>query len=837
MMPPVLSPTLAPSSRNGQRVVTAGKFLQLADGAPFFMRGISYGPFKPNSRDEPFPEDARLVADLRHIASLGFNTVRIYELPTPVVLQEAEALGLRLMVGIPWMEHVDFLSDRALCAEITRKVGVATRHLGGHPCIAAFLIGNEIEKTLVRWMGPQRVRHFIESLIDTARQNAPQTLVSYATYPSTEYLVPRNADFFAVNVYLETKEALTTCLSRLQNLAGNKPLILTEFGLDAGAHGGEKQAEVMRWQHDCLLLGGCAGGIWFAYTDEWHRGGKEVTDWCFGIVDRERQERPACAMARGLSWALPLPVAPPRFSVIVCTRNGAATLQACLESLTALNYPDFEILVIDDGSTDPTAEIARGFEQVLYHHQIHAGLSVARNLGARLASGTLLAYTDDDCIAQRDWLLHLSHAFADPAVVAAGGPNIPPPPRNRTERVVAAAPGAPAHVLLNDTEAEHLPGCNLVIRKDIFERIGGFRAEFKVAGDDVDVCWRLREHGTLRFVPGAMVWHHRRFSVQAYLRQQRGYGHAEALLMRAHPTRFGPLGGARWRGGIYGDHLLTDHPVEGSIFHGPFGLGAFQTIYAPSSFRWWEWFTGVLWIAVLLVALACQQPWLALGVLLFPVWSAWRISFHNAESAGLHGAGDRLLLWALAWMQPVVREWARLLGMLKLRARPTWAPMLPEIMPPEMPHKHAITLGTLKFWSDKDITRDAWLSAMRQTLKTAHIIFRQDDGWRWFDIETWPNGALSRAFLSVTEYHGEGRCLTRVRLILRLRRGWGLNLLLWLAVTAIIVSSGLHTLLLLGIAATLVVLMVVPLGLWMIRREMRKLTRHAAQAAGLAEMK
>jgi hypothetical protein len=60
------------------RVVTAGKFLQLAGGAPFFMRGVSYGPFKPNSRGEPFPEDDRLASDLRHIASIGFNTVRIY---------------------------------------------------------------------------------------------------------------------------------------------------------------------------------------------------------------------------------------------------------------------------------------------------------------------------------------------------------------------------------------------------------------------------------------------------------------------------------------------------------------------------------------------------------------------------------------------------------------------------------------------------------------------------------------------------------------------------------------------------------------------------------------
>lgn len=812
------------------RVVTAGKFLQLAGGAPFFMRGVSYGPFKPNSRGEPFPEDDRLASDLRHIATLGFNTVRIYELPTPAVLREVESKGLRLIVGIPWAEHVDFLSDVTLRHEIEQRVRETTSRLRDHACIVAFLVGNEIEKTLVRWMGPERVRDFMEKLIRIAREQAPQTLVSYATYPSTEYLVPRNADFLAVNVYLESREAFSACLSRLQNLAGNKPLLITEFGLDVNAHGAEKQAEVMRWQHACLLRCGTAGGVWFAYTDEWHRGGQEVTGWSFGIVDRERNERPACAAVRDFPAPLTAPANPPCLSVIVCTLNGSATLRPCLESLLALRYPDFEVLVIDDGSSDATAQIAESFERVRYHRQEHAGLSVARNLGAQLATGSILAYTDDDCIAHPDWLLHLSHAFTEDHVVAAGGPNIPPPPRNRIERVVAAAPGAPAHVLLNDTEAEHLPGCNLAIRKDMLDRIGGFRAQFKSAGDDVDVCWRLREHGTLRFVPGAMVWHHRRFSVKAYLKQQLGYGHAEALLMKAHPGRFGLLGGARWRGGIYGDQLPADHPVEGSIFHGSFGLGAFQVIYAASSFRWWEHFTGVLWLALLLVALVCQQFEMGVFVVLFAVWGAWRVSSRASSRPG-----DRPLLWWLSLLQPMVREWARLRGMIMLGARPSRHLVLTEIISPEMPHKSAITLGTLRFWSETGVTRDAWLHAMRRTLQAAHILHREDDGWRRFDLEAWPWASISRAWLSVTEYHGEGRCLTRVRCILRVRRDFGWNFLLGFVIASLMMTT--RHLLVIGVLGMVAAGVWVPVALWLARREMQKHARAAAQAAGLQEMR
>ncbi len=800
------------------------------------MRGVSYGPFRPNPRNEPFPEDERLAADLRHIASLGFNTVRVYELPSPTLLREAKARGLRLIVGIPWAEHVDFLSERKLRRDIMRRVADAARRMEGHDCAAALLVGNEIEKTLVRWMGPGRVRDFIEKLIRVARRHAPRLLVSYATYPSTEYLVPRNADFLAVNVYLESPSAFAACLARLQNLAGNKPLVITEFGLDVKAHGAERQAEVLRWQRDCLLRGGAAGGVWFAYTDEWHRGGRDVIEWQFGLVDRERQERGACAAVRDLPARAAAPAPTPRISVIVCTHNGERTLPACLESLATLDYPDYEVLVIDDGSQDTTAEIARRFTHVRHHHQEHAGLSVARNHGAQLATGPILAYTDDDCIAHTDWLLHLSHAFVETSIVAAGGPNIPPPPRNRIERVVAAAPGAPAHVLLDDTEAEHLPGCNLAIRKDALERIGGFRTEFIAAGDDVDVCWRLREAGgRLAFVPGAMVWHHRRLTVTAYLKQQLGYGHAEALLMKAHPERFGPLGGARWRGGIYGDQLPSDRPTEGSIFHGSYGLGAFQVIYASSSFRWWEWLTGVLWIALLVAALICRLPWLAGLVVAFALGAAWSVSSRNLT--GLHGTWDRLLLWWLSLLQPVVREWARLRGMLALGARPSCQPLLPEIIPPERPHKLALHLGTLRFWSETGATRDAWLAELRKALKAAHVTVRDDDGWRWFDLEAWPWAGVSRAWLSVTEYHDANRRLTRVRLLLRMRRGLGWNLLLWFIIAAILMAAGMHTLMLAGGAATLALLLLISSYLCVTRREMKRFARIAAKAAGLVEVR
>ena len=636
--------------------------------------------------------------------------------------------------------------------------------------MAAILVGNEIEKTLVRWMGPRKVRDFIERLIGIAKYAVPQALVSYATYPSTEYLIPRNADFIAVNVYLEERVAWEAYLLRLQNLAGNKPLVISEFGLDAQAHGEQAQADVMRWQRESLLRIGAAGNVWFSYTDDWHRGGQRVEDWHFGLVDRQRTPRLACSIAVSLPMSQPAPAADaPRISAIVCTRNGSPTLRQCLAALGRQSYTNHEVIVIDDGSIDDTPEIAKSFSFVRYVRQEPGGLSVARNRGAREATGEILAYTDDDCIPDDDWLLRLSAAYDDPAWVAAGGPNIPPPARNMIEGVVAAAPGAPTHVLLNDEEAEHLPGCNFSVRKDALERIGGFHDEFTIAGDDVDICWRLRAaKGKLRFVPSAMVWHHRRATMRGYLRQQSGYGTAEARLMKHHPSRFGPLGGARWRGAIYGDGLGLRDPTEGSVFHGPFGFAPFQAIYPQGIIAWWDLFTGVLWIAFAIIALMLRSPMIAATLFAASTWAAWLRTKQNAPAAESRASSARLALWLLCWLQPIVREWARLREMVRLRSRPSWHPSPPEIIIPARPHKASIRRSVQSFWSSDGIGRDQWLASFQKLLAEKKIPFRQDDGWRRLDVELSPNAIVSWAFLSVTEYHGGDRMLTRVAVMQRI---------------------------------------------------------------------
>src|ERR1700730_12912586 len=130
----------------------------------------------------------------------------------------------------------------------------------------------------------RRVTEFVEYLVRIGRAEDPDVLFSYATFPPTEYLLPQNVDFFCFNVYLHNQRDFENYLLRLQNLTGERPLILGEFGMDTIRHSQEEQAEMLSWHVESVAKCGLAGTILFSWTDEWFTGGNEVTDWAFGIV-------------------------------------------------------------------------------------------------------------------------------------------------------------------------------------------------------------------------------------------------------------------------------------------------------------------------------------------------------------------------------------------------------------------------------------------------------------------------------------------------------------------------------------------------------------------------
>src|SRR5829696_482562 len=561
-----------------------GKFL-IAGGEKLTVRGVTYGPFGPRGPLAEFYDRDDTARDFARIAQSGINTVRTYTVAPAWLLDLAAENGLRVMIGLPWEQHVDFLSDGARRRGIEDAVREGVRASAGHPAVLAYAIGNEIPAPLVRWNGPRAVERFLERLYRAAKDEAPDTPVTYVNYPTTEYLQLPFLDFVCFNVFLETHEALDRYLARLQNIAGDRPLVLTEIGLDSARNGEKAQAEAIDWQVRACFRAGCAGTFVFSWTDEWHRGGHEIEDWAFGLVTRERAPKPALA-AVGLAYA-ETPMAPgldrPRISVVLCTYNGSRTLRKACEAVARLDYPDVEPILVDDGSTDGSADIGRefGFRVISTENR---GLAAARNTGIATSTGEIVAFVDDDAAPDRDWPTFLADAFATRPVVGVGGPNIPVPGDGEVADCVAVSPGGPTHVLVSDREAEHIPGCNMAFRREDLVAIGGFDPRFRAAGDDVDVCWRLLERGgRLGFAPGAMVWHHRRATVSGYLRQQRSYGVAEGMLEEKWPERYSAGGHVTWRGRLYGNELAhSARRLRWRIYYGQWGTNLFQPLYQPN---------------------------------------------------------------------------------------------------------------------------------------------------------------------------------------------------------------------------------------------------------------
>ncbi|MFO1395386.1 MAG: hypothetical protein U1F09_16695 [Steroidobacteraceae bacterium] len=147
---------------------------------------------------------------------------------------------------MPWAQQVRFLDDPVIVKDSRKRIGDAARAIGNHPAVLAIFVGNETPPDIVRWHGPEAVQKFLRSLHDAAKEQAPETLVSYANYPPTEYL---DLDFdFSFNVYLHREADFRRYLMRLQNLAEDRPPFLSEFGMDSIREGAEHQAETLGWQ-------------------------------------------------------------------------------------------------------------------------------------------------------------------------------------------------------------------------------------------------------------------------------------------------------------------------------------------------------------------------------------------------------------------------------------------------------------------------------------------------------------------------------------------------------------------------------------------------------------
>ena len=238
---------------------------------------------------------------------------------------------------------------------------------------------------------------------------------------------------------------------------------------------------------------------------------------------------------------------PVAISVVVCTRDRADMLADCLKALTSMEYPEYEIIVVDNASANQdTARLVRSYP-VRYVRESRPGLDWARNCGIAAASHDVIAFTDDDARPDQIWLRAIASAFADPEVAVVTGMVAPAELETDSQQLFEFGYGGMGkgfrrrRFTKQDTPLKDLlwahvfgVGANMAFRKKAFEDVGGFDEALDVgtpsgSGGDLEMLHRLLTSGkTLIYDPAALVWHvHRRSPL--ILRRQlfdngRGFG-------------------------------------------------------------------------------------------------------------------------------------------------------------------------------------------------------------------------------------------------------------------------------------------------------------------------
>jgi hypothetical protein len=318
----------------------------------------------------------------------------------------------------------------------------------------------------------------------------------------------------------------------------------------------------------------------------------------------------------------------------------------------------------------------------------------------------------------------------------------------------------------------------MAYRRDILRSLGGFNPVYTAAGDDVDMCWRVLGAGyRIGFNAGAVVYHHRRPSVRRYLRQQRGYGHAEVILQEHHPERFNALGGIRWAGSLY-DGPLHRLDAGRRVQYGEYGAGLFQSVYYPYWTGWVglaltpEWYAVTLAAAAVAMALAWAAPMVAflLGLAAFGgVSCTLAVSGQAALRAARREPGEfatRLahgaLVFLLHLLQPISRATGRISG-TGFRAGPAY--------------DEFGSVAAPGYWGDW-VDRPGFLNRVSGRLRRVCLGVSSGDGFQRWDLEV-----TGLPFMTV-------RLFTAVhdQTVLRHRLSYGITPWFWLVLAPVLLA-------------------------------------------------
>ena len=230
-------------------------------------------------------------------------------------------------------------------------------------------------------------------------------------------------------------------------------------------------------------------------------------------------------------------------SIIIPAKNAQKTIEKCLNSILNLDYKNYEVIVIDDGSEDKTGEILEKYKDKIkiIKNNISLGPARARNMAVKVAEGQYLAFTDSDCLLDRDWLKELVKGFTQDNVAGVGGSQRVPEDESEFGKKVFKFMQKIGFITdyLHQTKGKlipvnHNPSCNVMYKKEIFLKENGF-FEGLWPGEDVELDYRLRKKGyQLFFNPFAIVYHYRPSNLKSFLKMMYRYGWAQGFLVKRY---------------------------------------------------------------------------------------------------------------------------------------------------------------------------------------------------------------------------------------------------------------------------------------------------------------
>ncbi len=750
-----------------QRVTPHGKFLARA-GQKFFFKAMRLADV---SATLDFAHKLKLRKRLDDLRGAHTTGVVLTEAQAQPCLDIAAQSGLVAMVEL--RITADELTSRRGWKSVVSRIAHTTNIFATHPALAGYILDCEIGQDALRAGGLENARRRLRGVVKTIKGRAPDAMVGIKVRPQTRALSILEEDFLYAEIPALAPLEIRDFVVALHNLAEARPVVI-EF----------RQASPGQDEAVAVAFGTGAAGVVAPPVPA------PASHDFLGVRMMRASDVMPFVTLNGV--CPPRPAKMPLVSVVICAYNAERTMRDCLESLRRLDYPNFEVVIVDDGSRDRTAAISMDFPEFRLIRQPNKGLGVARNVGMQAARGEIIAYTDSDCVVDPHWLTLMVRSMIENNFDGCGGPNYAPHEDGWIEASCAASPGAPCHVLVADDRAEHLAGCNMLFSKAALAKIGGFDPQFTSAGDDVDICWRLLEAGfKLGFSPAAFVWHFRRNTVKAYYGQQRGYGRAEAMLHPRYPERFNVMGQIAWRGTIPGLARTIPGGSRKRVLWRTATAGA-QTLFdpgltlarvIPQTLEWTVLSAIALAASIVLgLSLIPAAAMLAMG----PIWALY-YAWHAPLEKSHESFRARLLIAYLAYTGPMVRTMTRyktrakaltgLAGADGVRQRPTinWL-------------RRTIRLD---YWNDEGITRDRLMDRMLKLFARSGHGAIVDAGWNDYDLEIRPNPWTRIELKTADEEHEAGKVTNHVLARVRSTRITRLALAAGVLSAAVVAIAGL----------------------------------------------